>query len=239
MRLLPNAHDAPDSLSPPGCGRGGSRPAVSRRAALCGVFLLVSLSAFAHPHMFFSSVAEFVWDGPRLSGCWLEWTMDEFFSADLVRGYDHDMNGRFSAAETEELRRGAFVNLKNYYYFTFIRQGSKRSNPSSVTQFSARQKDGRVIYRFYVDLSGLPPGDVAVAVYDYTFFCDVSYPAKDAVRLSYDPAVVRPSFEIAENRDYPVYYNPLGAIDDTTVYNSWRKGLQTYYPREIRITYEK
>jgi ABC-type uncharacterized transport system substrate-binding protein len=232
MKFLLNtieAHDSPHS----------SEYALSRRAILCSLFLLLSVSAFAHPHMFFSSTAEFVWNGSKLSGFWLEWTMDEFFSADLIHGFDHDMNGKFSPGETEELRVGAFVNLKNYYYFTFIRQGPKRSNPASVTQFSARQKDGRVIYRFYVDLAALPQGDIAVAVYDYTFFCDVSYPAKDAVRLSYDPAVVKPSFEIAENRDYPVYYNPLGAIDDTTVYYSWKKGLQTYYPREIRITYEK
>ena len=80
-------------------------------------------------------------------------------------------------------------------------------------------------------------GELALAVYDYTFFCDIAYPEKNPVRLTFDPAKVSASFLIAENKDYPVYYNPLGAVDDTTVYYTWKKGLQTFYPREIRITY--
>jgi hypothetical protein len=42
-----------------------------------------------------------------------------------------------------------------------------------------------------------------------------------------------------ENRNYPVYYDPLGSMNDTTIYYEWKKGLQIYYPREIRITYAR
>ncbi len=208
------------------------------KAALAALlFALAPTAAFAHPHMYFSSAAEFVWEGARLSGCWIEWTFDRFFSADIIGGYDSDGDGAFSPAETKAVYDGAFTNLKNYYYFTFIRQGSVRTNPPAVTGFAVRQKEGIMTYRFFVDLSASAPGELALAVYDYTFFCDIAYPEKNPVRLTFDPAKVSASFLIAENKDYPVYYNPLGAVDDTTVYYTWKKGLQTFYPREIRITY--
>jgi ABC-type uncharacterized transport system substrate-binding protein len=207
------------------------------RFVLAAILLLLPALSFAHPHMFLTSKAEFVWDGARLSGCFLEWTFDQFFSADLM-SYDANGDGVFSAAETKAVYDGAFSNLKNYYYFTFIRQGSKRMNPPGVGKFSVLRRGERVAYRFFIDLSKTEPGEIALAVYDYTFFCDIRSAETEPVKLTYDGALVKPSYSIAENRDYPVYYNPLGAVDDTTVYYTWRKGLQTYYPREIRIVYE-
>lgn len=193
----------------------------------------------AHPHMFLSSREEFVWEKDRLAGCWIEWEFDQFFSADIIQAYDHDGNGKFSAAETKEVFNGAFINLRNYYYFTFIRQGKARTNPASVDRFTAGIRDHKMWYRFFIDLSKTETGELCLSVYDYTFFCDIRYPDSSPVKLTYDPEFVQPSYSIVENKDYPVYYNPLGAIDDNTIYYTWKKGLDTYYPREIRITYAK
>lgn len=208
------------------------------------LFFILALSLIpailsAHPHMFLNSTEEFVWDKERLSGCWIEWTFDQFFSADIIRAYDTDGNKQFSDAETKQVYNGAFINLKNYYYFTFIRQGKNRTNPPSVSKFTAGIQDEKMWYRFFIDLSKATPGEICLSVYDYTFFCDIRYPDANPVKLTYDPAFVQPTYQIAENKDYPVYYNPLGAIDDNTIYYTWKKGLQTYYPREIRITYAR
>lgn len=215
------------------------RPVVFRSAVAAVALILSAAPLAAHPHMFLESRAEIVQSGGVLSGAWLEWKLDSFFSADLIHGYDHDRNGVFDAAETRELERGAFVNLRHYHYFTFIRVGSVRTNPSSVKSFSARQSGGSVIYRFFVDLSSYQAGEVFLAVYDYTYFCDIRYPEKDPVRVIAKPSVgdsvASIRWEIVENKDYPVYYNPLGAIDDTTVYYKPAPGLATYYPREIRL----
>lgn len=202
----------------------------------CIVFFLFPLHA--HPHMFFSASAEFVWEKADLSGCWLEWEFDQFFSADIIRGYDVDGNGSFDAQEIKAVYKNAFINLKNYYYFTFIREKNQRSNPGSVTRFSVSQKKGKVIYRFFLDLSDFQSGNLALAIYDYTFFCDVSYPVKNAVTCTYDKDFVKPTFNIVENKNFPVYYNPSGSIDDTTIYYEWKKGLQTYYPKEIVVVWK-
>ena len=187
--------------------------------------------------MFFSSTEEFVFEDDKLVGCWLEWTFDSYFSADIIYTYDFDLNGKFDAEETDYIYNYAFINLKNYYYFTFIRQGKTRSNPEKVEKFSAYQKNGLLVYRFYIDLSQYKGKEIYLAVYDYTYFCDVRYP-DDPVSVDFDPTKVNVSFAIEENKDYPVYYNPMGAATDTTVYYEWKPGLQTYYPREIHLTYK-
>lgn len=211
-------------------------PRAVRKLVLILVLACAASFAHAHPHMFLKSSAEFVWDGDALSGCWLEWTFDEFFSADIIHGFDLNQDGKFSEQESRDVFAGAFSNLKNYYYFTFIREGSARSNPKEIQRFSAKQTDGKLSYRFFVDLSSTSGNELALAVYDYTFFCDISYTEKNPVVLTHG-GEVSPRYEIRENRSFPVYYNPKGAIDDTTVYYEWKKGLMTYYPREIVLVW--
>lgn len=216
-----------------------SKANLGTRLALIIALTLTPAVLSAHPHMFLTSEEELVWDKATLTGCWIEWTFDQFFSADIIQAYDANRDGKFSAEETKKVYDGAFINLKNYYYFTFIRQGKTRTNPPSVSNFTAGIRDKRMWYRFFIDLSKAAPGEINLSIYDYTFFCDIRYPNANPVKLTFDPAYVQPSYQIVENKEYPVYYNPLGAIDDNTVYYSWKKGLQTYYPREIRITYAR
>ncbi len=208
------------------------------KVLLVCVLLCVASALAAHPHMQFTSTAEFVWKGKALEGVYLEWAFDPYFSADIIRGYDINRDGRFSDNETQEVFDNAFSNLRHYYYFTFISQKGRRDNPGKIEQFSVRQKDGTLYYRFYIDLRSWQPGTIRLAIYDYTFFCDIRYPDQNAVTLRYDPGVVKPVWKVRENRDNPVYYNPLGAVDDNTIYYEWKPGLETYYPREIWITYE-
>ncbi len=211
---------------------------IARSSIFIFILLLLPGAASAHPHMFLTNKVEFIWEGTQLKGCWLEWTFDQFFSADIIRGYDTDRNGIFNETESKAVFNNAFIYLKNYYYFTFIRQGKNRTNPAGVSKFTVFQKDNKMTYRFFIDLSKTSAGEIYLAVYDYTFYCNITYP-NNSVTLDYNPNLIKPSYEIIENKDFPVYYNPLGAADDSTIYYTWKKGLQTYYPREIKIFYEK
>ncbi|MGI5173136.1 DUF1007 family protein [Treponema sp. OMZ 840] len=199
--------------------------------------LMYGAFVFAHPHVAITSSVNFVWEGKSLQGAYIEWTFDRFFSADIINWLDADRDGTFNKAENEQVYNNAFINLRNYYYYTFIRQGKKRTNPEKVTQFKATQNKGIMTYRFYIDLSSYAGNELYVAVYDYTYFCDIRYAEDRGVLLTYDRSQINPSFTIIENRDYPVFYDPLGPITDTSVYYEWKPGLQTYYPREIRISW--
>ena len=196
-----------------------------------------SLFIFAHPHMHFTSAIEFVFAKQQLKGAYVEWTFDRYFSADIISGYDLNKDGIFNQKETQDVWENAFSYTENYYYFCFIRQGARRSSPDKVSLFSVTQQGGIVSYRFYVDLSNFSGRELYFAVYDYTFFCDITYKQNNGVTFRYDPASIKPSFKIEENRNYPVYYNPVGPIDDTRIYYKWKPGLETYYPKEIAIKY--
>ncbi|WP_222931035.1 hypothetical protein [Treponema phagedenis] len=48
---------------------------------------------------------------------------------------------------------------------------------------------------------------------------------------------VQPQYSIAENKNYPVYYDPFDTISDNKIYDKWKPGLQIYYPYEIELRY--
>lgn len=200
------------------------------------LFLFFPAAVNAHPHMFASAQLEFVWAEDRLTGVYETWQFDRFFSADIMQGYDLNRDGVFNTAETQDVYANAFINTKNYYYFTFIRQGEKRSSPQAVSRFSVYQKEGIVFYRFYVDLSAYGGSSLYFAVYDYTFFCDFRYDEKNPVIVT-GAGALNPSYTIAENKKYPVYYDPLDTADMMTIYDTWKPGLLTYYPKEIHLSY--
>lgn len=203
----------------------------------CLLFVFCSLSLFSHPHMHFSSAVEFVFAGNKLKGAYVEWTFDRYFSADIISGYDLNKDGVFNAKETQDVWENAFSYTSNYYYFCFIREENRRSSPTDVSSFKVRQKDGIVSYNFYIDLSQFTSRELFFAIYDYTFFCDITYKEKNGVLFRYNSSSLRPTFKIIENKNYPVYYNPVGPIDDTRIYYKWKPGLETYYPKEIAIRY--
>jgi ABC-type uncharacterized transport system substrate-binding protein len=197
----------------------------------------ISTALFAHPHVFITSSVDFILQKDKLQGAWLTWDFDRYFSSDIIKWLDTNKDGVFSEKESQQVYNNAFINLRHYYYYTFIRQGNQRTNPARVEHFQATQKDGIMTYRFYIDLSGYTGNELYLAVYDYTYYCDVGYTKPDPVKFDCDTDTVHPEYEIVENKKYPVYYDPCGPATDTSVHYKWKPGLNTYYPREIHITW--
>lgn len=208
-----------------------------RRHVFC-VLLLITVTAglFAHPHTAFSVKLEFEFDGIDCIGFWQEWTFDPFFSAEIVNGFDSNGNRRFEAAEIQNIYNRAFINLRNYGFWTILRQGSRRSSPDAVEQFSASLRNNRVVYRFFVRLAGKGLGnDFHVAIFDTTYYCAISY--EDVAATIAQKRADGPEFvwQKEVNRNFPIHYNPAGAANDNTVYEVWRPGLITAYPEEIHV----
>lgn len=201
------------------------------------LFLFTSIVAFAHPHVWMKSSFDFVFREKQLRGVYISWTFDKFFSSDIIAAYDKNRDGNFNESETKEVFENAFISTKNYYYFTFIRVGKNRTSPKqvSLSDFSVRQKAGEMTYTFFVDLSAYKnEHEIFIACYDYTFFCDIAYP-ESCVKFSGNENSA--TYKIVENKNYPVYYDPFGAINDTRIYYEWKPGLNTYYPREIQLQF--
>jgi ABC-type uncharacterized transport system substrate-binding protein len=203
-------------------------------------FFFLAEAAFCHPHMAVYSRIELSFNEEKPGGLWMEYRFDRYFSADIIYGFDLDKNGVFDAAETQDIHDHAFINMENYGFFLYLRQGDNRVSPRAVSHFSPRIEDGFIIYRFYVDLASLLTGGEAkeffLSVFDTTYFCACSYEEETPVLFSgaYHEGA---DYSIVRNKYYPVYYDPFAPVGDTTIHERWRPGLETAYPEEVRIVY--
>jgi len=186
--------------------------------------------------MSLESRLEFEYSGAVCTGFWLDWTFDPYFSAAIIQEHDRDQDGHFDGTETAEVYERAFSNLRKYGYFIYIRSGETREQPAGVLRFSPEIRGDLLAYRFFVDLAGGEYGeDFSVAIFDSTYYCAVAY-APEAVQVrQHESATAVPRWERRVNKKFPVYYNPLGTSADLTSYTSWKPGLATAYPEEIRV----
>ncbi len=121
------------------------------------IFLLVFFSnvlVFAHPHMWFTSEVEFLFEKYKIKGAFVTWTFDKEFSYDIITGYDLDSNGEFDIREIMDIYDHAFTYTKNYNYFLFIREGKNRRSPKNIAEstFSVHQKNGTPGLKVYYPL---------------------------------------------------------------------------------------
>jgi len=203
-------------------------------------FVVPASAVWAHPHVFIDARLEFEIRGRSCEGVVVEWTFDPVFSADVIGQFDRNRDGAFDDAENAVVQAKAFSNLRKYGYFSFIRRGDTRINPEVVQDFKASQRDGRAVYRFRIPLEGKGFSDgLSFAAFDSTFYCALRY-LPDAATVTWlgEETGQSPHIEIAENKKYPVYYNPKGSPTDSKVYSKWEKGLQTAYPEEVRLFFE-
>ena len=70
--------------------------------------------AAAHPHIWIEAKASLQMDKRRIVAVTQEWTFDAFFSAALIKDFDKNGDGRFSADEIGEMRKNAFAALKDF-----------------------------------------------------------------------------------------------------------------------------
>ncbi len=210
-----------------------------RSILILTILTCANISIFAHPHMWFKNKVDFVFSNDKIKGVFVTWTFEKEFSNEIIKGYDLDRNGKFSKKEALAVYNNAFIYTKNYYYFIFIREGKERFSPKSIdkNKFSVSQKKGIVSYRFFVDLSKIKGREFYFACYDYTFFCDISYTKKNPISFTYNKRKVKPKYKIEENKDYPVYYDPISPPGDSRLYTKKKPGLKVFYPLEVKITF--
>lgn len=202
-------------------------------ALFLGVLSVVAVSA--HPHMSLVSKLEFEYAGDFCRGFWVDWTFDPYFSASIIQEHDADRNRRLSAAEITQIYNFAFINLRKYGYFTYIRSGETRRTPEKVERFSADIRGDRLAYRFYVAVESR--GSLNVAIMDTTYFCAVQYPSQPATVVQAQEGAPIPRLERAADKNNPVYYDPSQTSMDNSKHTAWRPGLETAYPEEIRAIF--
>lgn len=201
------------------------------------IFILFSNYLYAHPHMQIMARTNFEFKNDAIMGVWSEWEFDEYFSADIIMSFDVDEDGNFDDVETLEVYNNAFISLKDFNYFTFIRVGEERTTPDRAENFSLYIADnGKIVYKFYVPLTNIKSRDFYLSIYDFTYFCACFYQDIEPVKFIGTESVT-PEYTIAKNEKYPIYFDPYAGPDDTTVHTKWKKGLNELVIKEIHIVY--
>lgn len=151
------------------------RHAILSLLTLC--LCLAPLPAAGHPHVFMDVELTFVFDLQGLTGIQQRWVFDEMFSAQIVDMVDANDDGRLTEAEARKIEQEAFVNLKNFNFFSHVLVDGRKVAFSKATQFVARQKNGIVSYEFLLPCSVPAQAGakrhLTVAVYDQSYYTDV------------------------------------------------------------------
>lgn len=143
-------------------------------ASVVIALLFVSASATAHPHMWIDATIDVRLDGAGLSAIDVEWTFDEFSSADLIFSFDDDLDGALSRAEIATIRSDAFAHLHQVDYFLVAFAGSDRLGMPAADEFTARIEDGRLVYVFRVPvrIGWDRMEDLVVGHFDQSYYID-------------------------------------------------------------------
>lgn len=173
----------------------------------------------------------------NLSEIELEWEFDEDFSRDIIESFDLDKDGIFNSEEVIEVYNHAFISLKNYNYFTYLRIGDERFSPDSIYDFNVKlDKNNNILYLFKIPINNIDRNDFYLSVYDFTYFCACFYQEENPV-FFIGAEEINPRYEIVENKNEPIYFDPYAGPDQNTVYTEYKEGLTELYIKEIHIKY--
>ena len=175
----------------------------------CAIAALLALcvfggAAWAHPHVWVTASSELLYspDG-AFTGVRHAWTFDDMFSTYALQGIETKKKGVYTREELAPLAQTNVESLKEFGFFTFARAGEngsrKKQKFDDPVDYYLEHKNGALILHFTLPLkTPVKSKELAVEIYDPTYFVDFSLAKADPVKLVGAPAactmaVVRPS----------------------------------------------
>ena len=164
-------------------------------AALVG--LVGSTAAQAHPHVWITSTSELMYapDG-SITGVRHAWTFDDMFSTYALQGIEGKTKGAYTHEELAPLAQTNVESLKEFAYFTFAKADGKKAKFDEPVDYFLEYKDGLLVLHFTLPLKApVKPRQLALEVFDPTFFVDFKLADKDPVRLVGAPGACSVDFQ--------------------------------------------
>ncbi len=128
--------------------------------------------AEAHPHVWVDYYVDAVGTKDGISKLKFRWHFDDMFTS-MVK---EDFQIKSITPETvKTLRDGAFGNLKNYHYYTYIKVDGQEFDPKEISDFGAEMKGLNLEYTFTINLPH-PARKLEVSLYDPEFYVDIGPP---------------------------------------------------------------
>jgi ABC-type uncharacterized transport system substrate-binding protein len=157
---------------------------------LTGALALGASGAQAHPHVWITSTSELIYapDG-SITGVRHAWTFDDMFSTYALQGIETKVKGVYSREELSPLAQTNVESLKEFAYFTFAKADGKKEKFQEPVDYFLDCKDGRLTLHFTLPLkTPVKPKQLALEVFDPSYFIDFKLADKDPVRLVGAPA---------------------------------------------------
>ena len=161
------------------------------------------LDLFPHPHVFVDSSFVLHFDKEGFSGFQVRWVFDEIFSSMIIADYDGNRNKIMEPKEISAVKDGAFKNLINFNYFTFIKFKNQKQIIKTVDNFTAEIIKDKIIYSFFVPVKMAARKsfhEVKLGSFDETYYCDIVYAESNLVTIKSDPDI-ESKYEIVDETD--------------------------------------
>lgn len=180
--------------------------------------LAVAGPAAAHPHVFVTMVSELVYapDG-TVKAIRHAWTFDDMFSVFATQGIESKKKGEFTREELMPLAKTNIESLKDFDYFTLAKANGRNAVFSEpAPDYYIEFKNQLLTLHFSLPFkTPVKAQDLAIEVYDPSYFVDFSFADKDPVKTVGAPAqckvsITRPG-DPAASSQMPTDPNNWGA----------------------------
>ena len=152
--------------------------------------------AQAHPHVWITATSELLYAGDgSVTGVRHAWTFDDMFSTYALQGMESKTRGVYTHEELAPLAQTNVESLKEFGYFTFAKADGKKQKFEEPVDYFLEFKDGLLTLHFTLPLkTPVKSKELALEVFDPTFFVDFKFADKEPVRLVGAPATCQISF---------------------------------------------
>ena len=198
---------------------------------LAGVFVSGPEQAQAHPHVWITASSQVIYapDG-SITGVRHAWTFDDMFTTYALQGIETKVKGVYSREELAPLAQTNVESLKEFAFFTFARADGKKQKFEEPTDYFLEYKDSELTLHFMLPLKApAKPKQLALDIYDPSFFIDFKFEDKDPVKLVGAPASCEMKFQRPGDADVKKLTEEMIASGDQSNYGAM-------YANKIAVT---
>jgi len=170
---------------------------VFRLLLIAAAIALAAGSAQAHPHVWITASSELIYapDG-SITGVRHAWAFDDMFSTYALQGIETKTKGVYSREELGPLAQTNVESLKEFGFFTFAKADGKKTKFQEPIEYFLEYKDTLLTLHFTLPLkTPAKPKELALEVFDPSYFIDFKFEDKDAVKLIGAPAGCQMQFQ--------------------------------------------
>jgi ABC-type uncharacterized transport system substrate-binding protein len=165
--------------------------------ALIGGIVVSAVEAEAHPHVWITARSEVVYgaDG-AMTGVRHAWTFDDMFTTYALQGIEAKTKGAWTREELAPLAQTNVESLKEFNFFTFAKADGRKSKFTEPTDYYLEYKDSTLTLYFVLPLKApVASKQLALEVFDPSYFIDFKFEDKDPIKLVGAPASCQMQFQ--------------------------------------------